>query len=113
MITVAHIRLGMQQLLAEIEKARTPRVASLTAADAQDIRVELLTKVQKIIDELFEVRNAKQLAAEGQTHLYRALMNAIKAQNSILNDASLDEIQAMLEETDAELSQAQQPKENR
>jgi hypothetical protein len=85
----------------------TVRIASLSAEEVQDIRVELLAKVRKLFDELFAVRNAEHLAEEGQVHVYRALTALVRVQSSILSDASLDEIQALLEDADAEISQAQ------
>jgi hypothetical protein len=62
-----------------------------------------------LINELLEVRNAGDLAEEGQMHVYKALTALIRTLTSILSDASLDEIQAMLEDADAEISQAQPP----
>jgi hypothetical protein len=77
----------------------------LKAEQAQEIREALLAKIRKIFDELYEVRNAKKLAQEGQVHVYRALSVFARAQEAILSNASLDEIQGLLEEGDAEVSQ--------
>jgi pyruvate formate-lyase activating enzyme-like uncharacterized protein len=104
---VADVHLSLQRLLADVRKQRDRvEVASLTAERAQDTRLELLTKVQKLVEELYAVRNAEHLAEEGQVHVYRTLTTLIRVENSILNDAGLDEIQALLEDADADLSQA-------
>ena len=108
--TLTRASLHIHAVLAYVREVRQPRVASLTASEAQDVRMELLAKVKKLTDELFAIRNAKQLAEEGQLHVYRALTVLIRVENSILNDAALDEIQAMLESADGEISQAQQSK---
>jgi capsule polysaccharide export protein KpsE/RkpR len=57
----------LRQLLVDLERANAPRIASLTATEAQDIRKGLLEKVEKIIAELYAVRNAGQLAKEGRS----------------------------------------------
>ena len=106
----AEVHLHVEQLLAHLETQKNAVwPASLTAQEAQDIRMDLLMKVRKLIDELLEVRNAKDLAEEGQVHVYKALGSLIRMQSSIISDASLDEIQAMLEDADAEISQIQPP----
>ena len=111
-MTLADVCVHAQELLADFKDAAaqekdTVMIASLTAQEAQSIRVDLLKKVRKLFDELYEVRNAAHLAEEGQSHIYRALTTLARVQTSILSDASLDEIQALLEDADAEISQAQ------
>jgi hypothetical protein len=100
-------RSHLWQLLADVRTANQPRVASLAALEAQEIRLELLRKTNQLIDELFKVRDAPDLAQEGQIHVYRALATLIRVANAILSEASLDEIQGMLEDADGEISQAQ------
>ena len=107
-LILADARMHLKRLQADVKAEKdTIWIASLTAQKAQDIRMEMLEKVGKLLDELFQVRNAQELAKEGQVHVYRALTTLIRVKNAILSDASLDEIQAMLEDADGEISQAQ------
>jgi hypothetical protein len=102
--------LHLQQLLADLKTQKNAVwIAGLTAQAAQDLRMDLLEKVGRLLDELLKVRDAQRLAEEGQVHVYRALTSLIRVKSAILTDASLDEIQALLEDADAEISQAQSP----
>ena len=109
-VTDAYVQ--VKRLLADIQERRfAVRIASgLTASQAQEERKAMLEVVNTLIHELLQERNAKQLAADNMSHLYRALVDLIRVKNALLNDASLDEIQTMLEDADVEISQAQPSK---
>jgi hypothetical protein len=56
------------------------------------------------------MRGSQRLAEECLVHVYKALTALIRLRALIISEASLDEIQAMLEAADGEISQARQPK---
>jgi len=54
--TLAKAVLHSRAVLEYVRELQQPRVATLTASEAQDIRMELLTKVKKLTDELFALQ---------------------------------------------------------